>query len=141
MKKIYIDSEKAAEPVGDYPHAIKINNFVFLSGIGPRQKNNKKIPGVTLNKKGDVVDYDIEKQCISVFENIKCILEKSGATFNDIIDVSVFLTNMKNDFNKFNKIYSQYFGESRPTRTTVEVLSLPTPIAVELKIIAFINEK
>tara|TARA_Y100000588_G_C13759586_1_gene713413 strand:+ start:171 stop:596 length:426 start_codon:yes stop_codon:yes gene_type:complete len=141
MKKIYIDSEKAAEPVGDYPHAIKINNFIFLSGIGPRQKNNKKIPGVTLNKKGDVIDYDIEKQCISVFENIKYILEKSGATFNDVIDVSVFLTNMKNDFNKFNKIYSQYFGGSRPTRTTVEVLSLPTPIAVELKIIAFINEK
>lgn len=141
MKKIYVDSEKAADPVGDYPHAIKINNFIFLSGIGPRQKNNKKIPGVTLNKKGDIIDYDIEKQCISVFENIKYILEKSGATFNDIIDVSVFLTNMKNDFNKFNKIYSQYFRESRPTRTTVEVRSLPTPIAVELKIIAFINEK
>lgn len=141
MKKVYVNSNKAAEPVGNYPHAIKINNFIFLSGIGPRKKNSKKIPGVELNESGDVVSYDIKEQCLAVFDNIKYILEEAGASFENIIDVSVFLTDMKKDFKVFNKIYNEYFKELTPTRTTVEVVSLPTPIAVELKIIAFLDEK
>ena len=141
MKKVYVNSNKAAEPVGNYPHAIKINNFIFLSGIGPRKKNSKKIPGVELNESGDVISYDIKEQCLAVFDNIKYILEEAGASFENIIDVSVFLTDMKKDFKVFNKIYSEYFKELTPTRTTVEVVSLPTPIAVELKIIAFLDEK
>jgi len=141
MKKVYVNSNKAAEPVGNYPHAIKINNFIFLSGIGPRKKNSKKIPGVVLNKSGSIVSYDIKEQCLAVFNNIKYILEEAGASFENIIDVSVFLTDMKKDFKIFNEIYNEYFKELTPTRTTVEVVSLPTPIAVELKIIAFLDEK
>ena len=141
MKKVYVNSNKAAEPVGNYPHAIKINNFIFLSGIGPRKKNSKKIPGVELNESGSIVSYNIKEQCIAVFDNIKYILEEAGASFENIIDVSVFLTDMKKDFKVFNKVYDEYFKELTPTRTTVEVVSLPTPIAVELKIIAFLDEK
>tara|TARA_Y100000746_G_C15360743_1_gene389929 strand:+ start:195 stop:620 length:426 start_codon:yes stop_codon:yes gene_type:complete len=141
MKKVYVNSNKAAEPVGNYPHAIKINNFIFLSGIGPRKKNSKKIPGVELNESGSIVSYNIKEQCIAVFDNIKYILEEAGASFENIIDVSVFLTDMKKDFKVFNKVYNEYFKELTPTRTTVEVVSLPTPIAVELKIIAFLDEK
>ena len=141
MKKVYVNSNKAAEPVGNYPHAIKINNFIFLSGIGPRKKNSKKIPGVMLNESGSIVSYDIKEQCLAVFDNIKHILEEAGASFENIIDVSVFLTDMKKDFKVFNEIYNEYFKELTPTRTTVEVVSLPTPIAVELKIIAFLDEK
>ena len=132
-------SDKAPDPVGAYPHARKVGNLLFLSGVGPRQKGSKEIPGVTLNEKGEIISYDIEKQCHSVFQNVKFILEASGAQWESLVDVTVFLTNMKDDFAKFNKIYAEYFRENKPCRTTVEVNALPTPIAIELKCIAVIN--
>jgi len=132
------NSLKAPEPVGHYPHAKKVGNLIFLSGVGPRKRNSKLIPGVTLSKNGNVINYDISKQCISVFENIKLILEESGSGWENIVDVTVFLTNMKNDFKIYNKLYKKYFSGPFPTRTTIEVSSLPTPIAIELKIIATI---
>ena len=130
------NSNQAPEPVGAYPHARKVGNLLFLSGVGPRQRGSKDIPGVTLNDQGEIVAYDIEKQCHAVFQNVKLILESSGAQWKDLVDVTVFLTNMKNDFKTFNKIYAQYFTENQPCRTTVEVNALPTPIAIELKCIA-----
>ena len=134
MKMIH--SEKAPEPVGLYPHARRVGNLLFLSGVGPRKRGSKEIPGVTLDGNGNVIAYDIEQQCRSVFENVKLILEASGATWESLVDVTVFLTNMKNDFPIYNKIYAEYFQTNQPCRTTVEVLSLPTPIAIELKCIA-----
>ena len=131
-------SQSAPEPVGLYPHSKKVGNLLFLSGVGPRKKNSRDIPGVVLSKTGDVLSYCIEKQCISVFENIKIILEESGSCWNNIIDVTTFLTNMKDDFSVYNKIYGHYFKTPFPTRTTIEVNKLPTPIAIELKIIATI---
>jgi 2-aminomuconate deaminase len=131
-------SKKAPEPVGYYPHAKKVGNLLFLSGVGPRVPGTKDIPGVTLNKNGEVDDYDIEKQALSTFNNVKLILEDSGSSWDKIIDVTVFLTNMSGDFKKFNSLYRQYFSSCFPCRTTVEVLSLPTPIAIELKVIATI---
>ena len=112
--------------------------MLFLSGVGPRTLDSKDIPGVTLNNEGKIVDYDIEKQCHSVFNNIKVILEDCGSCWEKIIDVQVFLTNMKDDFKKYNKIYADYFSDNQPTRTTIEIKSLPTPIAIELKVIATI---
>ncbi|PZR41766.1 MAG: 2-aminomuconate deaminase [Azospira oryzae] len=137
MKMIH--SEKAPEPVGLYPHARRVGNLLFLSGVGPRKRGSKEIPGVTLDGNGNVIAYDIEQQCRSVFENVKLILEASGATWESLVDVTVFLTNMKNDFPIYNKIYAEYFQTNQPCRTTVEVLSLPTPIAIELKCIATIE--
>jgi len=134
-----INSLNAPEPVGLYPHARKVGNFLFLSGIGPRERGNKNIPGVNLDKKGDILSYDIEAQCHSVFKNIKLVLEDAGSNWNNIIDVTVFLTNMKDDFKMFNKIYSKYFKNNQPSRTTIEINSLPTPIAIELKCIAIID--
>lgn len=131
-----ISSQQAPEPVGAYPHARRVGNLLFLSGVGPRQRGSKDIPGVTLNEQGEIVAYDIEKQCHAVFQNVKLILESSGAQWKDLVDVTVFLTNMKDDFKTFNKIYAQYFTENQPCRTTVEVNALPTPIAIELKCIA-----
>ena len=131
-----INSEKAPEPVGLYPHARRVGNLLFLSGVGPRKRGSKEIPGVTLSNTGAIESYDIETQCRSVFENVRLILEASGAQWSDLIDVTVFLTNMKDDFPKFNKIYAEYFKENQPCRTTVEVNALPTPIAIELKCIA-----
>ena len=111
---------------------------MFLSGVGPRKAGQIDIPGVTLNASGDIDDYDIEAQCHSVFENIRLILEDAGSSWGNIVDVQVFLTNMKDDFKTYNKIYAEYFKENQPCRTTIEIKSLPTPIAIELKVIATI---
>jgi len=136
MDKVF--SDKAPEPVGAYPHARKAGNLLFLSGVGPRKRGSKEIPGVTLDANGKIVSYNIEQQCHSVFENVRLILEASGSQWEDLIDVTVFLTNMKDDFATFNKIYADYFKTNQPCRTTVEVNALPTPIAIELKCIAMI---
>lgn len=132
------NSDKAPEPVGLYPHARKVGDLLFLSGVGPRKRGSKEIPGVTLDADGNVVDYDIEAQCHSVFENVRLVLEASGSSWDKLVDVTVFLTNMKDDFKKYNAIYAEYFKDNQPCRTTVEINSLPTPIAIELKCIATI---
>ena len=116
----------------------RVGDLLFLSGVGPRKAGTKEIPGVTLDKYGNIIEYDIEKQCHSVFQNIKFILEDAGSSWNKIVDVQVFLTNMKDDFKTYNKIYAQYFKDNQPCRTTIEIKSLPTPIAIELKVIATI---
>jgi len=132
------NSERAPQAVGLYPHARKVGGLLFLSGVGPRKAGQKEIPGVTLDEKGGIVNYDIELQCHSVFENIRFILEDAGSSWDNIVDVQVFLTNMKDDFKIYNKIYAEYFKDNQPCRTTIEIKSLPTPIAIELKIIATI---
>jgi 2-aminomuconate deaminase len=134
-----LNSDKAPKPVGAYPHARRVGHLLFLSGIGPRKRGSKNIPGVTLDAAGNIVSYDIETQCRSVFENVRIILESSGSSWENLVDVTAFLTNMKNDFAVFNKIYAEYFTENQPCRTTVEVNALPTPIAIELKCIAVIE--
>jgi len=131
-----IFSAKAPEPVGFYPHAKKVGNLLFLSGVGPRERGSKKIPGVELDQFGNILSYDIETQCHSVFKNVRYILEDAGSSWDKLVDVTVFLTNMKNDFETYNRIYAEYFKDNRPCRTTVEIKSLPTPIAIELKCIA-----
>ncbi len=133
-----LNSDKAPEPVGAYPHARKVGNFLFLSGVGPRKRGSKEIPGVTLDTQGNITSYDIEQQCHSVFQNVRYVLEASGSKWENLVDVTVFLTNMKKDFPVFNKIYTEYFKENQPCRTTIEINALPTPIAIELKCIATI---
>lgn len=133
------DSPRAPEPVGLYPHARRAGNLLFLSGVGPRTRGTKQIPGVELNEAGEIVTYDIEAQCRSVFQNVRYILEDAGSSWGQIVDVTVFLTNMKDDFATYNRIYAEHFSENRPCRTTVEINSLPTPIAIELKVIATIG--
>ena len=133
------ESSRAPEPVGAFPHAKRVGNLLFLSGIGPRVRGSKEIPGVTLDAGGKIASYDIETQCRAVFENVRLVLEDAGAGWSDIVDVTVFLTNIKNDFPTYNKLYAEYFageGKPNPTRTTVEVTALPTPIGIELKVIA-----
>ena len=134
------NSQNAPEPVGLYPHARKVGDILFLSGVGPRERGKKEIPGVELDDNGNVLSYDIEAQCHSVFSNVKAILEDSGTTWKNLIDVTVFLTNMKDDFPTYNRIYAEYFKDNQPCRTTVEINCLPTPIAIELKCIALINK-
>jgi len=134
-----INSQKAPEPVGLYPHARRVGDLLFLSGVGPRERGKAAIPGVQLNEESEVISYDIETQCRSVFQNVRYILEDAGSSWDNIVDVTVFLTNMKDDFALYNKIYAEYFSDNRPCRTTVEVNKLPTPIAIELKVIATIK--
>jgi len=133
-----IESHKAPEPVGLYPHARKVGNLLFLSGIGPRKRGKKEIPGVELDDQSNILSYDIETQCHSVFKNVRTVLEDAGSNWGNLVDVTVFLTNMKEDFEIYNRIYAEYFKENQPCRTTVEIISLPTPIAIELKCIATI---
>ena len=138
------ESSRAPEPVGAFPHAKRVGNFLFLSGIGPRTRGSKEIPGVTLDPAGNIVSYDIEKQCRAVFENVRLVLEDADASWTDIVDVTVFLTNMKKDFPIYNKLYAEHFagpGKPNPTRTTIGVTALPTPIAIELKVIASLQER
>jgi len=132
------NSQNAPEPIGLYPHSRKVGDLLFLSGVGPRERGKKEIPGVELDDNGNVLSYDIEAQCHSVFSNVKAILEDSGTTWENLIDVTVFLTNMKDDFQTYNRIYAEYFKDNQPCRTTVEINCLPTPIAIELKCIAAI---
>ena len=132
------NSHRAPQAVGLYPHARKVGNMLYLSGVGPRKAGQTDIPGVTLHASGEIESYDIEMQCHSVFDNIRFILEDAGSSWDNIVDVQVFLTNMKADFKTYNKIYAQYFKDNQPCRTTIEIKSLPTPIAIELKVIATI---
>ena len=133
------ETNKAPKPVGLYPHARKVGNLLFLSGVGPRKPNSNDIPGVEMNENGNVISHDIIAQCHSVFENLRIILDEAGSSWDKLVDVTVFLTDMKNDFDSYNNLYSEYFKENQPCRTTVEVSSLPTPIAIELKCIATID--
>lgn len=133
------DSTQAPEPVGAYPHARRVGNLLFLSGVGPRVRGSKEIPGVTLSKEGEILDYDIETQCRSCFANVRAVLEASGSAWENMVDVTVFLTDMKKDFEAFNRVYAEHFGGVRPCRTTLEVGALPTPIAVELKVVATVD--
>ena len=131
-----IVSQEAPNPVGLYPHARRYGDLVFVSGMGPRKKDSPTIPGVELDSEGKVLHYDIRIQTQSVIDNLELVLKEEGLGLQDVLDIHVFLTNMKADFKTFNEVYAENFGEFRPTRTTVEVLSLPTPIAVEFKVIA-----
>jgi 2-aminomuconate deaminase len=133
-----IVSLRAAEAVGPYPHARRAGNLLFVSGIGPRRRGACEIPGAVLDAKGKVLSYDIAEQCRSAFENLRFILEDAGTTWERIVDVTVFLTNM-DDFAAYNKVYAEHFPELRPARTTVEVTRLPSPIAIEIKAIAMID--
>jgi 2-aminomuconate deaminase len=128
-------SSRAPEPVGPYPHYRRAGGLLFLSGIGPRVRGSKEVPGVTLGPDGTVANYDFDLQCRQVFENVRVILEDAGSSWDKIVDVTVFLTNM-GDFASMNRLYAEAFAANKPTRTTVEVSRLPTPIAIELKVIA-----
>jgi 2-aminomuconate deaminase len=136
MSSSEFQSSRAPEPVGLYPHARRAGNLLFVSGIGPRRRGSRDIPGVRLRPDGTIESYDIEEQCRSVFENVRVVLEDAGARFEDLVDVTVFLTDMKRDFAAYNRLYAEYFKDARPCRTTVQVTALPTPIAIELKCIA-----
>ncbi|MBK7037778.1 MAG: hypothetical protein KBF42_07710 [Chitinophagales bacterium] len=138
MSDNIINTTKAPEPVGLYPHARKVGNLLFLSGIGPREAGTNNIPGLEVDKQGNFLKFDFEAQCHSVFSNVKSVLEASGASWGDIVDVTVFLTDIKRDFATYNRIYAEYFKENQPCRTTVGITSLPTAIAIELKCIAVI---
>lgn len=133
------NADQAPEPVGLYPHARRVGNLLFLSGVGPRERGTKKIPGVELDEEGRILSYDIEQQCHSVFKNVRLILEAAGSKWENLVDVTVFLTNMKKDFATYNRLYAEYFRDNQPCRTTVEVSSLPTPIAIELKCVAVVE--
>jgi 2-aminomuconate deaminase len=133
-----IHTSNAAAPLGAYPHARRAGSLLFLSGIGSRNPKDNSIPGLKLDEEGNILSYDIEAECHSVFANVKAVLEASGSSWDRIIDVTVFLTNMKKDFPVYNRIYGEYFRNVNACRTTVEVKSLPTPIAIELKVIALI---
>ena len=133
-----VNTDKASRPLGAYPHARRVGNLLFLSGIGPRNPADNSIPGLELDEDGNILRYDIEAECHAVFNNVKAVLEASGSSWDKIVDVTVFLTNMKKDFLTYNKIYNDWFREVQACRTTVEVKSLPTPIAIELKVIATI---
>ncbi|HEV7166084.1 MAG TPA: Rid family hydrolase [Gammaproteobacteria bacterium] len=138
MKESPIHSSKAPEPVGLYPHARRVGDLLFLSGVGPRKRGSKEIPGVTLDAQGKIVAYDIEVQCRSVFDNVRYILEDAGSGWDKLVDVTVFLTDMQRDFPTYNRLYAEYFKDNQPCRTTVQVIALPTTIAIELKCIATI---
>jgi len=129
-------TDKAPKAVGLYPHSRRVGEFLFLSGIGSREAGSNSIPGNEYDSNGKLINYDIALQCHSVFKNVRTVLEESGSSWDKLIDVTVFLTNMKDDFETYNKIYAEYFKDNQPCRTTVEIKSLPTPIAIELKCIA-----
>lgn len=134
-----VSSSRAPEPVGLYPHARRAGNLLFLSGIGPRRRGSKEIPGVTLRPDGSVEAYDIEAQCRSVFDNVRAVLEDAGCRWEDLVDVTVYLTDMKRDFAAYNRLWAEYFKDARPCRTTLGIVALPTPIAIELKCVAEIR--
>ena len=134
-----INTTNAAKPLGSYPHARKVGNLLFLSGIGGRSSKDNSIPGLELDNNGNKIKYDIEAECQAVFTNVKAVLEASGSKWENIVDVTVFLTDIKKDFAAYNKVYGEYFENVQACRTTVEVARLPSPISIELKVIATID--
>ncbi|GIV31252.1 MAG: endoribonuclease [Saprospiraceae bacterium] len=136
-----IEATSAPKPVGAYPHARRVGNLLFLSGIGPRDPDTNEVPGLKRNEAGVYVEFDFEAQCHAVFRNVRTVLEEAGAHWEDLVDVTVFLVNMERDFHTFNRVWAQYFPQNQPCRTTVGITALPTPIAIELKCIAVIGEK
>lgn len=136
-----IETANAPRPVGAYPHAKRIGNWLFLSGVGPRLPGSNEVPGNKTDEGGRLVGYDIAAQCHSVMQNVQSILEAAGSQLEDLVDITVYLTDMKSDFASFNGVYAEYFHEHRPCRTTVEVNALPTEIAIELKCIAYLGEE
>ena len=138
-----ISADKAPKPVGSYPHARKVGNLLFLSGVGPRvagsNATDSAVPGLELDHNGNFKAFDFEAQCRSVFDNVNAVLEASGSSWDKLVDVTVFLVNMKRDFHVYNKVYAEYFKDNQPCRTTVEINCLPTPIAIELKCIATLD--
>lgn len=133
-------TDKAPKPVGLYPHARRVGHLLFLSGLGPREPGSGQVPGLKLDGEGNIVEYDMAAQCESVFRNVRAVLESAGGRWEDLVDVTVFLTDIQRDFDTFNRLYAKHFADNRPCRTTVEVNRLPTPIAIELKCIAVIND-
>lgn len=131
-------TSRAPEPVGPYPAFRRVGNLLFLSGLGPRVRGIPGVPGVALDPAGEVISYDFERQCRQVFENVRLVLEEAGSSWDRIVDVTVFLTDMKRDFATLNRLYAEAFPTNQPARTTVQVVRLPTPIAIELKVIATI---
>ena len=142
-ENIRISTSKAPKALGLYPHARKVGNLLFLSGVGPRvagsDATDSEVPGLKLDKSGNFIEFDFEAQCRSVFENVRIILEESGSSWDKLVDVTVFLVHMKRDFHTYNRLYAEYFKDNCPCRTTVEVNCLPSPIAIELKCIATID--
>lgn len=135
-----IHAASAPMAVGAYPHARRVGNLLFLSGVGPRSPADNSIPGNIHDADGKLVGYDIEAQCRQVFANVRAVLEASGARWQDLVDVTVFLTDMQKDFASYNRIYAEHFTNAQPCRTTLGITALPTPIAIELKCIAVIAD-
>lgn len=135
-----IDAHNAPKPVGRYPHARKVGDFLFLSGIGPRDPETNSVPGLELSPAGNYVKFDFEAQVHSVLKNVKTVLEASGASWEDLVDITVFLTDMERDFETYNRVYAEYFKDNPPCRTTVGVSSLPTTICIELKCVAYLGK-
>ncbi len=133
-----IVTDAAPKAVGAYPHARRVGNLLFLSGVGPRRSGDNSIPGNVHDEQGRLVSYDIEAQCRQVFANVRAVLEASGARWEDLVDVTVFLTDMQRDFAAYNRVYAEHFTTAQPCRTTLGITALPTPIAIELKCIAAI---
>ncbi|NEQ48689.1 MAG: RidA family protein [Leptolyngbya sp. SIO3F4] len=139
-----INTSDAPKPVGLYPHARQVGNLLFLSGVGPRtagsDANDSGVPGLETDHNGNFKAFDFEAQVHSVFQNVRAILEASGSSWENLVDVTVFLVDMKRDFHTFNRIYAEYFQDNQPCRTTMEINALPTPIAIELKCIAVMDQ-
>ncbi len=134
------NANDAPAPVGLYPHSRRVGDFLFLSGIGPRSVDGYSIPGLVIDASGNFQAFDFEAQCHSVFNNVKAVLKASNARWENLVDITVFLTDMKRDFHTYNRIYAEYFKDHQPCRTTVEISSLPTPIAIEVKCIAYLGK-
>ena len=135
-----VRAERAPKPVGAYPHARRVGNLLFLSGVGPRDSGTNAIVGNVYDTEGRLLSYDIDAQCRAVFANVRTVLEASGARWEDLVDVTVFLTDMNRDFAAYNRVYAEYFTAAQPCRTTLGITALPTPIAIELKCIAVLAD-
>ncbi|MBL8299120.1 MAG: RidA family protein [Rhodanobacteraceae bacterium] len=134
-----IHTNNAPAPVGAYPHARRVGNLLFLSGVGPRTPGSNEIPGNVYDAERRLISYDFEAQCRQVFANVRAVLEASGARWEDLVDVTVYLTDMQRDFASYNRLYAEHFTSAQPCRTTLGITALPTPIAIELKCVAAIE--
>ncbi len=135
-----VHATSAPRPVGTYPHARRVGNLLFLSGIGPRDATSNAILGNVHDAEGHLLSYDIDAQCRAVFANVRAVLKASGAHWEDLVDVTVYLTDMAHDFKRYNAAWAEHFPDidSAPCRTTVGITALPTPIAIELKCTAVV---
>lgn len=139
MDKQNISCDQIPTPVGSYAHARKVGDWLYLSALGPHRAGSDEVAGLKLNPDGRVHSHDIVMQTRATLENIEAVLNTAGGSLKNVVDVVVYLTDIKNDHKKFCGVFNEVFAGIDPARTIMEVGFLDGKAAIQIKATAFLG--